>query len=145
MILGFKARFVPFILDGSKTHTIRATRKNPPRTGEACHCYTGLRTKACRLLGRWRCVKVESILIHEEKLDNHGRHRMMMIAINGEHLTLDECRALAWRDGFRSASPRLAFAEMIEYWEDRRFPFVGHLIHWNFNERCAAPKRAGRN
>ena len=27
MLLGFKRRFAPYVEDGSKTHTIRATRK----------------------------------------------------------------------------------------------------------------------
>lgn len=63
MLLGFKRRFAPHIQDGSKTHTIRAKRKLRPKAGETCHCYTGLRQKGARLLGRWRCVRVQDIII----------------------------------------------------------------------------------
>ncbi len=49
------ARFAHAVLDGSKTHTIRAKRKAPPRVGEILHCYTGLRTKKVKLLGRFQC------------------------------------------------------------------------------------------
>ena len=65
MLLGFKRRFEPFVSEGSKTHTIRAARKNPPRVGQMCDCYVDSRQKTMRLLGRWVCTKVESILIYE--------------------------------------------------------------------------------
>ncbi len=115
MLLGFDARFVPFVEDGSKTHTIRAKRKNTPRAGETCHCYTGLRHKGARLLGRWPCVRVEEIVIAAHEL-----------RIDGQVLSRDERNALAWRDGFRGRDPWL---EMVEFWEGR-LPFEGHIIHW---------------
>ena len=49
-LYNFQARFVPFILNGAKTHTIRAIRTNPDKPGNTLHLYTGLRQKGARLL-----------------------------------------------------------------------------------------------
>lgn len=123
MLLNFQPRFVPFILDGSKTHTIRATRKLMPRVGETCHCYTGLRHKGAQLLGRWPCLKVEGVLIFQDGL----RRRFF---VDGMELSFDEKNALAWRDGFRPEEGQsFAFAAMSLFW-DGRLPFEGYMIHW---------------
>src|SRR4051812_22741705 len=83
-LYNFKPQFVPLILDGTKTHTIRAPHKNSEgapqdKPGSMMHLYTGLRRrgpiiqklasgevvrqKMSRLLGRFECVKVEEIEI----------------------------------------------------------------------------------
>jgi hypothetical protein len=50
MLLGFHERFAPFVLDGSKTHTIRVERKVEMKAGGMCHCYVNPRRKiACWL------------------------------------------------------------------------------------------------
>jgi hypothetical protein len=124
MLLNFKKQFVPAILSGHKQHTIRAVRAAAPKAGEVCHCYTGLRQKGARLLGRWPCVKVEPIEIDFLPpifLGNAGP----VIRINGEALSLDECESLAKRDGFAS------LAEMMAFWEGR-LPFSGTIIYWRF-------------
>ena len=111
MLLGFKRRFSEFVEQGSKTHTIRANRKYPPRVGQTCHCYTGLRQKGARLLGRWVCTKVEPILIYE-----CGDHRFSVV-VAGEQLTPDEKDMLAWRDGFREGGKvEGSFIHMVRYW-----------------------------
>jgi len=131
MLLGFKARFAPMVEDGSKTHTIRAKRKIRPKVGETCHCYTGLRQKGARLLGRWPCVKVEDIRIYEQR-DTYT----LGIAIDGVELCFDEKNTLAWRDGFRSSGEQFAFTEMTAYWmklhptKEGPFVFEGDVIHW---------------
>jgi hypothetical protein len=61
VILNFQQRFVKKIRSKEKRHTIRARRKIRPRAGEICHCYTGLRTKKAKLLGRWLCVKASHV------------------------------------------------------------------------------------
>jgi hypothetical protein len=127
MLLGFKRRFASFVADGSKTHTIRAIRKNLPRPGEMCHCYVDPRQKTMRLLGRWKCVKVEEIIVT----------RYELVMINDQPLTVDECNALAWRDGFRSRGYEDAFDEMMEFWKGR-LPFKGHVIHWKYSKRGSA-------
>lgn len=131
MLLGFKERFVPYIEDGSKTHTIRALRGTSPRVGEICHCYTGLRRKGARLLGRWPCVAVDAITIEWVALSPEGT---LLITVNGVELDRDEANALAWSDGFRSFSRARAVIEMHAYWYHLHgraaFPFTGQLIHW---------------
>ena len=115
-LYGFQKRFVPFILSGEKTHTIRAIRANPDKPGNTLHLYTGLRRKGARLLMRVPCVKVEGIVITPGG----------MIRIADQWLEDDEREALARRDGFED------FASMIRFWREPkdRLPFHGHIIHW---------------
>lgn len=143
MLIGFKRRFAPFVEDGSKTHTIRAIRKIPPRVGEMCHCYVDPRQKTMRLLGRWPCVKVERIEIF--------RDATYHIAVDGVELSAPEMDLLAWRDGFRpplvyyrefaefsfrphtpsEANPRGCSTDMLAYWQELHdLPFQGQIIHW---------------
>lgn len=128
-LYNFQKRFVPKVLAGEKTHTIRAIRANPDKPGNVLHLYTGLRTKAAKLLMRVPCVKVEEIEIYlEPPLPNFGPVltrglRFPGVTIDGVKLSDDEKESLARRDGFDS------FAQMLEFWEGR-FPFRGHIIHW---------------
>ena len=119
-LYNFQKRFVPLILDGRKTHTIRAQRKNPDKAGNILHLYTGLRTKKAQLLMRVRCARIEEITIdacgHECNCDGS-------IEIEGIELSESEREALARRDGFEN------FDEMLEFWSGR-LPFEGHIIHW---------------
>lgn len=112
-LYNFKAQFVPHILAGEKTHTIRATRAHPDKPGNTLHLYTGLRHKGARLLMRVTCTKVDDIQITAK----------LNILINGEMLCADEAEQLARRDGFTSRK------EMMQFW-DGRLPFVGQIIHW---------------
>lgn len=148
MLLGFKRRFAPFILDGSKTHTIRGIRKHPPRPGEICHCYVNPRQKEMALLGRWPCVKVEDIRI-EAGHDLLAREWLGAIWINGNRLEHDEMNLLAWRDGFRYDGTVMEICDppvsrecgcfnlMMEFWRGR-LPFEGHLIHWDYGTPVSA-------
>lgn len=117
-LYNFQERFVPFILSGAKTHTIRATRKYPDKLGNTLHLYTGLRVKGkTRLLMRAPCVKVETILIRSLEPS------MFDVFIDGNELNLDELERLAKRDGFSG------WADMAAFWKGR-LPFTGHVIHW---------------
>ena len=144
MLLGFKKQFVPFILDGSKTHTIRAPRKTSPRVGETCHCYTNVRQKNMTLLGRWPCVRVEPVTLDFAK---HGIAYTLRITISDQTLSLDEASAFAWRDGFRTGfrneirSEKTQYLdEMARFWiADGRLkddieskPWHGQVIHWAY-------------
>jgi len=132
MLLGFKRRFAPFVLDGSKTHTIRATRKIAPKVGEMCHCYVDPRQKTMKLLGRWPCVKVEEIeieILPPVFLALAGP----VVRINGDALSADECEALAFRDGFRDYRFNSHFEEMLKFWKGR-LPFKGQIIHWKWSK-----------
>jgi hypothetical protein len=137
-LYNFKPQFVPFILDGSKTHTIRAERKHVDVPGNIMHLYTGLRRrgpiiqklasgevvrqKMARLLGRFPCVKVERIVIDVHRTHPGGNWKPQ-IWIDGTRLSPDEREQLARRDGFQS------FTEMMKFW-DGRLPFQGHIMHW---------------
>lgn len=121
-LYNFHARFVPFILDGRKTHTIRARRTFPDKPGNTLHLYTGLRTKHTRLLLRASCVRVETI---EIKNGAFGDEWHALVKINGETLDRSEREALARRDGFHD------FSDMMAFWNGR-LPFTGHIIHWRF-------------
>lgn len=125
-LYNFKERFVPFILDGSKKHTIRAKRRYPDKPGNTLHLYTGLRTRDARLLMRATCVAVDDIQIDEVETELWRRWR---ITINGEELSDDEMLAVAWRDGFRENGKKLALKTMMEFWKGR-LPFSGDIIHW---------------
>lgn len=139
-LYNFQSRFVPFILDGRKTHTIRAIRAYPDKVGNILHLYTGLRQrgpimqklrsgkvvreKMARLLMRVPCVKVEEIEIRDGAFgdENHAS-----ISIDGIRLDRSEREALARRDGFADME------QMIQFWRGR-LPFKGHVIHWRFQK-----------
>lgn len=127
-LLNFQKRFVPHIEDGTKRHTIRATRKTPFKVGEMLHLYTGLRQKGAQLLFRAPCVKVEEIAIrHDTKAPS-----IIHVFIDGERLDECEKRVLAERDGFRAGPD--SFEEMMRFWEGR-LPFRGQIVHWDYDRR----------
>lgn len=137
-LYNFQSRFVPLILSGEKTHTIRAWRKHSDWVGDRMHLYTGLRRKGAKLLGRPKCVKVEEIHIwrvgdawplsrntrkqrrRKPQVRRVGKARIRL----GDHdLTRSECESFARRDGFTS------FADMMQFWTGR-LPFYGAVYHW---------------
>ena len=130
MLIGFRRQLAPYVEEGSKTCTIRATRKIAPRAGEMCHCYVDARQKSMRLLGRWPCIAVQPVTID-------AAH----ITLDGHTLDEDERNALAWRDGFRpedstESAPGEAYTLMFEFFR-RRMPFEGTLIEWKFSTSSA--------
>jgi hypothetical protein len=136
-LYNFQPRFVPKILSGEKTHTIRSVRAYPDKPGNILHLYTGLRRrgpiiqklasgdvvrqKMARLLMRVPCVRVEEIEIKDGIFfdENHAS-----VCVEGVKLDRNEREQLARRDGFGS------FEEMIQFWRGR-LPFKGHIIHWS--------------
>jgi hypothetical protein len=123
MMLGFKARFEKKILSKEKRHSIRAKRKGRQwRVGDRCDCYVNPRQKSMRLLGRWRCVKLQDIRIEAK---THQATTFLFIWIDGQGpLTKDEAELLARADGFKD------LYEMADFWSGR-LPFHGDIIHWN--------------
>jgi len=143
MIAGFKDRFVPFVKEGSKTHTIRDGSRW--RVGKRLDAFQNVRQKSMRLILRAPVVKVERIEIFEyERVPfdlggNHvrGAHRgpngeALLVRINGEWLAADEAEALFRRDGFRDPS-MMASYEALMFWK-QRLPFSGQIIHWDFRQ-----------
>jgi hypothetical protein len=156
VILGFKKQFVPFVEEGSKTHTIRAIGKRRPfRPGDMCHCFENARQKTMRCIGRFKCVRVEDICISRQ---TDGRWPLV-VRIGENVLNPEETELLFYRDGFRSKSYRLSttypvrdpltnkpnpIQEAAEFWKDREFPFHGSLIHWEFKPGTANAKPSAR-
>lgn len=127
MILGFKDRFIPFIEDGSKTHTIRAG--NRWKAGMRADLYAKPRQKGMRLIFRAEVVKVERISI----VSLHGS---IGISISGIGLTWDEANLLAYRDGFREFRGIQPIDVMARFWRaTHELPFTGQIIHWDYHER----------
>ena len=145
MLLGFKRQFAQFVEEGSKTHTVRGFRKNPPKVGEMCHCYVDPRQKTMRLLGRWPCVKVEPITLDMTRI---GISYSLRVTISDQTLSLDEACQFAWRDGFRNGKTiggmptgdvlRASLDDMARFWiASERLtdaldskPWHGQVIHW---------------
>jgi len=140
VILGFKAQFVPYVLDGSKTHTIRAGARW--KAGMRADLFQNVRQKNMSLLFRAPVVRVEDICIFDDPNEDAG------ILIQGEPLHHAECDLFAYRDGFRSSCSDTeaygtvgAFEQMIEFWRRTHNitvnPFRGQIIHWDFAQRSA--------
>lgn len=150
----FQQRFVPFVEEGSKTHTIRARRKKGyAKKGDRLYLYFGMRTKYCRKIREEICTNVRTIIItatdiylinsrlsdkdaqiEEDHLSKHGKPF--------QGIRLDETlrNTLAWHDGFRPEESALeqpgeAFTLMIHFWRQTHDvtanPFIGDLIEWN--------------
>ena len=141
-LYGFDRRFVPLVLAGTKTQTIRARGKRPkPSVGGVAHCYADPRRQSMRLLGRWPIVKVSDIRF---EIDSRLR-----VWVDGAELTLCEMEMLFHRDGFVCPGERLgipslrrfflqhqpgAVALATEFIQERlKLPFLGYLIEWDFD------------
>jgi hypothetical protein len=138
MILGFQKQFVPFMLDGTKAHTIRGERKDGkrPKPGEMLHLWTGLRQKGAAFVLRAPCLRTEEVEICAGELGDSWDFRL-----NGTLLDHVERDLLAWRDGFRYES-RIgenrflavgSFDLMMQFW-DGRLPFRGWITYWDYSK-----------
>jgi hypothetical protein len=129
MIFGFKDQFVPYVLDGTKTHTIRAPRVPAPRVGMTAHCYANVRTNKQKLLGAWPIVRIEKVEISHVA----SVRRPLLVAVNQNILDAIEMAQLFWRDGFRTTLGS-ATAEAFEFWRKRLLEnagsWTGLVIHW---------------
>lgn len=72
-LLGFSKDLVPSVEAGTKPHTIREWRKHPIKQGETLYLYTGLRTKAARLLFTTPCTRVQRIEMQRGAIRVDGR------------------------------------------------------------------------
>jgi hypothetical protein len=124
----FKQRFVEPItlglepgpwLPGMKRQTIRVRggARRHARPGQELQLYTGMRTKACKLIGKTVCTSVENIGLDFVR----------------DHVTIDrkpawcELNVFARQDGFAD------WGEMKKFWELTHgclFDFHGVIIYW---------------
>jgi hypothetical protein len=154
----FKERFVPFVLDGTKPHTIRNFRKHPVFRGNVLYLYYGMRTKHCRKLRQEICTNSQTIaigstgtvlILDRPFISEKERSRLKILMQNrgfrvtdelwgiaGRSLNELEKDQLAWRDGFRPdgtsfEQPTGSFDLMLRFWKStHELPFVGNIIHW---------------
>lgn len=114
MMISFSL-FKDRIMDGSKSHTIRATRVIPPVAGDTAFLWWKSRDpKEKELLGTTVITKVDEILLHLPHVNS--------VLLNGKELNQEEIQNLSASDGFDSTR---------EFWEYFGHEvFRGHLIHW---------------
>jgi hypothetical protein len=131
----FQERFIPFLLDGSKDHTVRkerAGRSRHARPGETIQLYYGMRTKWCRKIGEATCSAVFAIRITENRISfplvTEDEDEVEIVPNNRD--------SFAWRDGFRpegstADNPAGAFDLMLRFWKQtHELPFQGVVIYW---------------
>jgi hypothetical protein len=120
-LLNFQARFAPLVETGMKPHTVRARRADgrDPLPGDTLHLYTGLRTKAARLLRREPCQYAADITVQASAGDVHH------ILLGGRPLEQHAIDVLAANDGFPNATEFVRFFE-----QTYGLPFTGLLIGW---------------
>lgn len=161
-LYNFKEQFVPFILSGAKTHTIRAVRRHPDKPGNTLYLYTGLRTKKAKLLMCVDCVKVERIEIDTTfEMGGPDRGKMLPQVWIGEpgpmycavpRELVSECcghvgdtlirngdcvrLSLDEREQLAHRDGFSSFAEMMTFWTTpkNRLPFIGNIIHWRYEK-----------
>jgi hypothetical protein len=123
--LNFKKQFVPKILDGTKTFTIRGKRKNPIKPGDTLKLYTGMRTSQCELIGTAICAEVTPVKITIEKpylfTSLEGKPaKWIPFAVNQPAI-----KSFYGADGFESYQQQADF-----FAAQYGLPFIGDLIAW---------------
>ena len=114
--LNFRLIFAPAILDGRKTQTIRAIRKDGrvPKRGDTLQLYTGMRTRHCHKICDVICEYTREITITE-----------LGVKLDGQALYPSSIYWLAEADGFDSVE---SFKNFFK--DTYGLPFRGTLIKW---------------
>jgi len=112
----FRRFLVPPIIAGTKIHTIREGRKNPPPSrkhvgghalpGDEVQLYTGMRQPGCQLIGRAVCkrtIRITVEVIHSwvDLYETPGKKPRRLNCWDGSHIELDP---FALADGFKDWS-----------------------------------------
>jgi hypothetical protein len=114
----FQSRFVAPIAEGRKRQTIRAERKRHAQVGEVMQLYFGMRTRACRLIGRAMCSQVTPIRLNLAA---------DLIDAGGMLHAWDELDAFAVNDGFTD------WADLKAFWAHAHPStpiFSGIMLRW---------------
>lgn len=120
----FKPQFVPMIVRGEKTHTIRRRRKNHlTAPGDALFLYIGMRTKDAFMFAHSVCVLVEPVVIYPWrgellKADHRGVYGW---------LSAEELLKLARADGFETVE---AFFDFFKLYKLQCLDDF-EIIHWD--------------
>lgn len=127
---GFKARWVPKLLDGSKLTTLRADRKDgrAPKVGEKFSAFVGMRTKGCRRLFDSVTSQLNRIRIEPRLGESEFEPVNYAIFCDGRMLSTAQGEAMARADGFDSLEDFTRFFEEEHSIETKIF--WGWLITW---------------
>lgn len=124
--LNFKAQFADDVQDGIKRQTVRAHRKDGRphcRVGDTIKLYTGMRTKACRLLCEATVTSIQTVRIEPTEMFLDGKRLFATITSRDDPTPTDN--EFAEADGFDS------FMDMAEWFRDvHGLPFEGVVIRW---------------
>lgn len=120
----FQPQFVDAIRSGRKRQTIRRDRTGRvlhAKPGSPIQIYTGMRTRACRLIGIAECSHVEPIMLRLERPCQVKIGESVLIQTAGGLNSFAQC------DGFQS------WQGLVDFWEDWHpgaSVFNGTLISW---------------
>lgn len=124
--LNFKKRFADDVQFGIKRQSVRAERKDGRvhcKVRDKLKLYTGMRTKACRLLGTATVLRLAAIRIEATEMFLNGRRLPSAIYDRNCEQTDNE---FAKDDGFDS------FMDMSAWFETNHgLPFDGVVIYWD--------------
>lgn len=124
--LNFKAQFAEDVEYGHKRQTVRAPRKDGRphcKVGDTLKLYTGMRTKACRLLGEATVTRIARVKI--EPTCMYVNDRLLPSAIYDRDCEQTD-NEFAEADGFKS------FTDMANWFSDvHGLPFEGTVIEWH--------------
>ena len=116
----FKKQFVPKIVDGSKTTTIRALRVDgrDPLPGSVQRIYTGMRTKGCLLVGSCEILTRDKICI----IADARQVQIKAVLTDGmAQLNSSQIAELSLKDGFESVAA---------FWKFFSTGLTGYLYHF---------------
>jgi hypothetical protein len=129
VVFNFKKEFADRVALGVKTQTVRPHRKDGrlPRIGEAVNLYTGLRTKATRLLASGVVYECLGVQIDPAR---------GVLKINGIGLAPDVADEFARRDGFSGA---LVMADwFVAQYGKEALPFNGYCTRWLLTDSASS-------
>lgn len=120
----FQPRFVDPIISGRKQQTVRAIgRRRHARPADHLQLYTGMRTKACRLIGRAACIEAAPVT-----LLFRSPHGVIMHGRLGNASLKPEL--FAQQDGFADWKQLCEFWEIEHPAEYQAGRFDGIMIVW---------------
>jgi len=121
----FKKQFAEAVEWGHKRQTIRADRKDGRphcKPGDRLKLYTGMRTKACRLLAEAKVTRTARVRIEATCMYLNGQ--MVPATLWGRDGPMTD-NEFAEADGFPS------FTDMANWFDDTHgLPFEGTVIYW---------------
>ena len=125
--LNFQNQFADAVQDGIKRQSVRAHRKDGrpiAKRGDELKLYTGMRSKACRLLGIARVICVVPVTIEATGMKLNGRYVPSSILTRDQIEQTDN--EFAQADGFAN------FMEMSAWFDKTHgLPFDGVVINWD--------------